>query len=69
MPGILSTMTRTIRDQIPKKQQPWDLMIIPFAKDPPKYVSKDNRLSFKLLSTPSNPNSITFELKSYTIVD
>ena len=59
-------MVQTIRDQIPRKKQPWDLMVIPFAKEAPRQVSKDERLSFKIYSTPTDPTSITFELQTYT---
>ena len=69
MPGILSTTLKTIKDQIPKKKQPWDLMVIPFAKEPPKYVSKEDRLTFKLRSTPNDADSITYEVKSYAFDD
>ena len=37
MPGILSKTVKTIKDQIPKKKQAWDLMVIPFKKEPAKY--------------------------------
>ena len=69
MPGILSTTLKTIKDQIPKKKQPWDLMVIPFAKEPPKYVSKEDRLTFKLRSTPNDADSITYKVKSYAFDD
>ena len=69
MPGILSKLTKTIKDQIPKRKQPWDLMVIPFEKEPPKYVSKEDRLTFKLRSTPSDVGSITYELKTYAFDD
>ena len=69
MPGILSKFTKIIKDQIPKRKQPWDLMVIPFEKEAPKYVSKEDRLTFKLRSTPSNMGSITYKLKTYAFDD
>ena len=69
MPGILSKFTKIIKDQIPKRKQPWDLMVIPFEKEAPKYVSKEDRLTFKLRSTPSDMGSITYELKTYAFDD
>ena len=51
------------------KKMPWDLMVIPFIKEPLKVVSKDDRLSMKLRSTPNDVQSITYELKTYTIDD
>ena len=40
-------------------------MIIPFEKEPPRHVSKEDCLSFKLLTTPSDPDLITYEVKMY----
>ena len=66
MPGLLSTLQGKLRKQDqPKRKQPWELMVIPFQKEPPRYVSKDDRLSFKLLTTPTDPDSITYEVKTY----
>ena len=65
MPGLLSTLTKKINKDQVKKKQPWELMVIPFQKEPPRYVSKEDRLSFKLLTTPSNSDSLTYELKTY----
>ena len=65
MPGLLSTLQGKIQKNQSKKKQPWELMIIPFEKEPPRYVSKEDRLSFKLLTTPSDPDSITYEVKTY----
>ena len=65
MPGIVSKLVDKIKDQAPKKKQPWELMVIPFQKEPPKYVSKEDQLSFKLLTTPSDPDSITYKVKTY----
>ena len=64
MPGIVSKLVDKVKEQAPKKKQPWELMVIPFKKEPPRYVSKEDRLSFKLLSTPSDPNSITYKVKT-----
>lgn len=70
MPGILSKITSKIKEQgAIKKKQPWELMVIPFAKEPPKIVSKEDRLSFKLLTTPSDPESITYDVKTYAFND
>ena len=69
MPGIVSKLVDKLREQEPKKKQPWELMIILFKKEPTRYVSKEDRLSFKLLSTPLNPDSITFEVKTYAFND
>ena len=70
MPGIPSTITSKIKEQgVIKKKQHWELMVIPFAKEPPKIVSKENRMTFKLLSTPSDPKSITYECKTYAFDD
>ena len=69
MPGIVSKLVDKVKDQAPKKKQPWELMVIPFKKEPPRYVSKEDRLSFKLLSTPSDPDSITYEVKTYAYDD
>jgi len=69
MPGILSKLTKKIKDQAPKKKQPWELMVIPFQKEPPRYVKKEDRLTFKLLSTPSDPDSIQYEVKTYAFDD
>ena len=66
MPGVLSKIMSTIKDKIPKKKQPWDLMVIPFDKEPPRYVSKEDCLSFKLRSTPANAESSTYKIKTYT---
>ena len=49
MPGILSKLTKNIKDQIPKKKQPWDLMVVPFAKELPKYVGKEDCLTFNCI--------------------
>lgn len=68
MPGIVSKLIDKLKEQ-PKKKQPWELMIVPFAKEPPRYVSKEYRLSFKLLTTPSDPDSITYEVKTYAFDD
>ncbi len=65
MPGILSKLTDKIKDQSPKKKQPWELMVIPFVKSLPRYVSKEDRISLKLYSTPLDPNSISYEIKTY----
>ena len=65
MPEVLSTLNKTIRDQIPRKKMPRDLMVIPFVKEQPKVVSKDDRLSMKLRSTPNDVQSITYELKTF----
>ena len=65
MPGILSKLTEKIKDQAPKRKQPWELMVIPFKKEPPRYVSKEDRLTFKLLSTPSDSKLIQYEVKTY----
>ena len=40
-------------------------MIIPFDKDPPKVVSKEDRLSFKLRSTPTDADSTMYKLKTH----
>ena len=70
MPGLLSKITNSIQEQAStKKKQPWELMVIPFAKEPPRIVSKENRMTFKLLSTPSDPKSITYECKTYAFDD
>ena len=70
MPGILSKITKTIKDQqVPKKKQPWELMVVPFEKEAPRYVTKEEPLTFKLRTTPSDPNSIIYELKSYAYDD
>ena len=69
MPGILSKMTSTLREQVPKKKQPWDLMVIPFIKEEPEYVAKENRLTFKLRSTPTDSDSILYDVKSYAFDD
>ena len=47
MPGLLSKITDKIKEQAPKaKKKPWELeMIIPFEKEPPRVVSKEDRLS------------------------
>ena len=66
MPGILSKLIDKIKEQAPKKKQPWELMVIFIAKEPLRYVSKEDWLLFKLLSTPSDPDSITYEMKTYT---
>ena len=68
MPGILSKITDKIKEQAPDKakKKTWELeMIIPFDKEPPREVSKEDRLSFKLRSTPTDANSTTYELKTY----
>ena len=68
MPGVLSKITDKIRAQAPDKakKKPWELeMIIPFEKEPPRVVSKEDRLSFKLRSTPTDADSTTYELKTY----
>ena len=68
MPGLLSKITDKIKEQAPDKakKKPWELeMIIPFEKEPPKDVSKEDRLTFKLRSTPTDANSTTYELKTY----
>ena len=69
MPGIVSKLVDKVTDQQSKKKNPWDLMIIPFKKEPPRYVSKEDRLSFKLLTTPSDPDSITYKVKTYAFDD
>ena len=67
MPGTLSKIVDKIKEQAPKaKKKPWELeMIIPFDKEPPREVSKEDRLTFKLRSTPTDANSTTYELKTY----
>ena len=66
MPGVLSTLTKTIQDQaIPKKKAPWETMVIPFEKPKPRFVSKEDRLSFKLLSNPGKKDSSTYKVKTY----
>ena len=66
MPGSISTLAGKVKKQEQsKKKQPWELMIIPFQKEAPRYVSKEDRLLFKLLTTPSDPDSITYEVKTY----
>ena len=68
MPGLLSKITEKIKAQAPDKanKKPWEIdMIIPFDKDPPKVVSKEDRLSFKLRSTPIDADSTTYKLKTY----
>ena len=68
MPGLLSKFTDKIKEQAPAKakKKPWELeMIIPFEKEPPKVVSKEDRLSFKLRSTPTDADSRTYKLKTY----
>ena len=69
MLGIVSKLVDKVKEQAPKKKQPWELMVIPFKKEPPRYVSKEDRLLFKLLSTPSDPDSITYEVKTYAFDD
>ena len=69
MPDIVSKLVDKVKEQAPKKKQPWELMVIPFKKEPPRYVSKEDRLSFKLLSTPSDTDSITYEVKTYAFDD
>lgn len=70
MPGILTKITKTIKDQqVPKKKQPWELMVVPFDKEPPRYVSKEERLTFKLFTVPSDPIFLNIELKSYAFND
>ena len=69
MPGTFSKLVDKVKDQAPKKKQPWELMVIPFKKEEPRYVSKEDRLSFKLLSTPSDPDSITYKVKTYAYND
>ena len=32
MPGIVSKLVDKVKEQAPKKKQPWELMVIPFAK-------------------------------------
>ena len=68
MPGIVSKLLDKVQEK-PQKKNPWELMIIPFKKEPPRYVSKEDRLSFKLYSTPSDPDSITYEMKTYAFDD
>ena len=41
MPGIVSKLVDKVKEQ-PKKKNPWDLMIIPFKKEPLRYVSKED---------------------------
>ena len=68
MPEILSKITDKIKAQAPDKakKKPWELeMIIPFDKEPPREISKEDRLSFKLRLTPTDANSTTYELKMY----
>ena len=69
MQGVLSKITDQIRAQTPNqpKKIPWELgIIIPFEKDSPKVVSKEDRLSFKLhsskLATPT-PSTTLFKNK------
>ena len=70
MPGILSKLTSSIKEQVPRKRkQPWELMVILFLKELPKYVSKDDCLSFKMCSTPNNAESITYKIKTYAFDD
>ena len=66
MPGVLSTLTKTIQDQaVPRKKAPWETMVIPFEKMKPRWVSKEDRLAFKLLSNPGKKDSSTYEVKTY----
>jgi len=68
MPGLLSKITDMIKAQAHNKakKKPWDIdMIILFDKDRPKVVSKEDRLSFKLRSTPTDADSTTYKLKTY----
>ena len=69
MPGILSKLTEKIKEQIPKKKQPWELMVILFAKEAPRFVSKEDQLLFKLRSTPLDTDSITYKVKTYAFDD
>ena len=32
MPGIVSKLVDKVKEQTPKKKQPWELMVIPFKK-------------------------------------
>ena len=46
MPGLLSKITDKIKEQAPDKakKKPWELeMIIPFDKEPPREISKEDR--------------------------
>ena len=70
MPGVLSTLTSAIAEQTtPKKNAPWENMVIPFEKPAPKVVSKESRLSFKVRSNPSQKDSLQYELKTYAFSD
>ena len=43
MSGVLSkTLSKIEAQRIPKKQMPWDLMVIPFNKEKAKIVSKED---------------------------
>ena len=65
MSVLSKTLSKIEAQRIPKKQMPWDLMVIPFEKEKPRVVSKEDRISFKLYSTPGDTNSITYEIKTY----
>ena len=66
MSRLISTLSKKVsdKDQV-RKKQPWELMVIPLKKEPPRFISKEDRQLFKLLSTPSNPDSLTYEVKTY----
>ena len=44
-------------------------MVILFIKESPKYVSKDERLTIQMRSTPNDVESIKYEIKTYAFDD
>ena len=62
--GLLSKLTTSIKEQVPRKKKQWELMVIPFVKELPKYVSKDEHLTIQMRSKPNDVESIKYKIKT-----